>query len=187
MDRRQKKTRAAILSAFTELLAEKPYDKITIQQIIDRADVGRTTFYDHFETKDALLSTLCEELFGHIIHDALCQRHLHGLYTKEEPDVSIFFHVLAHLQENDHNILRLLSGESNELFLRYFQAGMVQVVNQRILPEHGSKSNLPVDFLVNHIAGSFIEMVHWWIRGGMIYTPKELDSYFRAVIEPLLS
>lgn len=95
MDRRQKKTRAAILSAFTELLAEKPYDKITIQQIIDRADVGRTTFYDHFETKDALLSTLCEELFGHIIHDALCQRHLHGLYTKEEADVSIFFHVLA--------------------------------------------------------------------------------------------
>ena len=64
---------------------------------------------------------------------------------------------------------------------------MVQVVNQRILPEHGSKAKLPVDFLVNHIAGSFIEMVHWWIRGGMIYTPKELDSYFRAVIEPLLS
>mgnify|MGYP002857985807 CR=1 FL=1 len=187
MDRRQKKTRAAIFSAFTELLSEEPYDKITIQQIIDRADIGRTTFYDHFETKDALLGTLCEELFGHIINDALCQRHLHGLYGGGEHDVSIFFHVLAHLQENDHNILRLLSGESNELFLRYFKDGMVEVVNRRILPEHGSRAKLPADFLVNHIAGSFIEMVHWWIRGGMQYTPEQMDRYFQAVIGPLLS
>lgn len=185
MDRRQQKTRAAIFAAFTVLLEKENYNKITIQEIIDEANVGRTTFYSHFETKDALLNALCDELFGHIINDALDQEHTHGLYPEEEAEVSIFFHVLAHLQENDNNILRLLSGESNELFMRYFKNGMKTVIEKRLLPNK-KKSSLPHDFLVNHISGSFIELVYWWIEGDMKYSPKKLDEYFRAAIKPLV-
>lgn len=47
-------------------------------------------------------------------------------------------------------------------------------------------SGVPGDFLVNHIAGSFIEMVRWWLENGMVQTPEELDGYFRAVMAPLL-
>ena len=186
MDRRQQKTRTAIFAAFTELLEKKPYSGITIQEIIDGANVGRTTFYAHFETKDELLKTLCEELFGHIINDALDQKHTHGLFPQQEQEVSIFFHMLAHLQENDRNILRLLSGESNEVFIRYFRNGMIRVVENRLLRNRKHHPDIPSDFLINHIAGSFIELIYWWIAEGMRYSPKELDKYFRIAIEQLL-
>ena len=62
MDRRQKKTRKAIFIAFNKLLSNKAYDKITVQEIISAADIGRTTFYAHFDTKEALLEALLRRL-----------------------------------------------------------------------------------------------------------------------------
>lgn len=187
MDRRQQKTRAAIFSAFTSLLAEKSYSKITVQEIIDTANVGRTTFYAHFETKDDLLKELCEELFGHIIRSAMDCTHTHGLYSNGNAPESVFCHLLQHLQENDNNIIGLLSCESSEIFLRFFKDSLnglirLQFVNQ----DRKANTDIPQDFLINHISGSFVEMVLWWIKGRMKQTPADLDRYFRAVIEPIM-
>ncbi len=65
MDRRVKKSRAAIYQAFISLLHQKSYESITVQEIIDLADVGRSTFYAHFDTKEALLEEVCQDLFQH--------------------------------------------------------------------------------------------------------------------------
>lgn len=187
MDRRQQKTRAAIFSAFSSLLAKKSYSKITVQEIIDAANVGRTTFYAHFETKDDLLKELCHGLFGHIINSALDCSHTHGLYSDESAPESVFCHLLQHLQQNDNNILGLLSCESSEIFLRYFKDNLNELIQLQFVNQNRTTNQeLPQDFLINHISGSFVEMVLWWLKGHQKQTPEELDCYFRAVIEPIL-
>lgn len=188
MDRRQRKTRAAIFRAFTDLLAQKSYNRITVQEIIDAADVGRTTFYAHFETRDDLLRELCAELFDHILISAADSTQTHGLYsTKEVPD-SVFCHLLQHLQENDNNILGLLSCESSELFLQYFKDSLNQMLSSQILDwTRNSSCPVPQDFLINHISSSFVDMVQWWILGGQKQSPEELAGYFEAVIRPIFS
>ena len=187
MDRRQQKTRTAIFQAFGSLLAEQSYSHITVQEIIDRANVGRTTFYDHFETKDELLKALCENLFGHIISSAKDCTHTHGLYSNNSAPESIFCHLLQHLQENDNNVLGLLSCESSEIFLRYFKDSLSKLIQSQFVNQNRkTNKDIPSDFLINHISGSFVEMVLWWIRGRMKQTPSELDRYFRSVIEPIL-
>lgn len=187
MDRRQQKTRTAIFSAFTSLLAEKSYSKITVQEIIDAANVGRTTFYAHFETKDDLLKELCEELFGHIIGSAMDCTHTHGLYSDGSTPESVFCHLLQHLQENDKNIIALLSCESSEMFLRFFKDSLNELVRSQFINQNRkANTDIPEDFLINHISGSFVEMVLWWIKGHRKQTPEDLDRYFRAVIEPII-
>lgn len=187
MDRRQKRTREAIFRAFGALLAEKSYGHITVQEILDTANIGRSTFYAHFETKDELLNAVCRELFGHIIDSAADSAHTHGLYSDEEAPQSVFCHLLQHLQKNDNNILGLLSCESSEIFLRYFKDSLNELIQTQFV-DHSARGDqeLPRDFLVNHISGSFVEMVLWWLKDKKRHTPEELDRYFRAVIEPIL-
>lgn len=187
MDRRQQKTREAIFRAFSSLLEKKSYNHITVQEILDTANIGRSTFYAHFETKDELLKAVCKELFGHIIDSAMDQTHTHGLYSNEEAPKSVFCHLLQHLQQNDNKILRLLSCENSEIFLRCFKDHLNELIQIQFVNHNPKKiQDLPQDFLVNHISSSFVEMVLWWLKNQQKYTPGELDRYFRAVIEPIL-
>lgn len=185
MDRRQKKTRAAIFRAFSGLLEKKNYNAITVQEIIDAADIGRTTFYAHFETKDDLLKELCAELFDHIIQSAADSTHTHGLYSDDGAPESVFCHLFQHLAENGNNILGLLSCESNEIFLRYFKDSLNELVRSQLSGrEYCEEVQLPDGFLVNHISSSFVETVLWWVKNGLKQPPEEISQYFIAVITP---
>ena len=183
MDRRQRKTREAIFNAFCELLSRKHYDRITVAEIIDRADVGRATFYAHFETKDALLSELCEELFCHIFDAAEPNGEQHRHIFECDAPSSVFLHLLQHLQRNDRGILTLLTCENNELFLRYFRSHL-RVLVETQLPTFADRKppELPDSFWVNHVASAFTESVRWWIEGGMKESPEALCEFFLAVI-----
>ena len=66
IDRRISKTKKAIYQAFLQLLNAKGYETTTVQDIIDLADVGRSTFYCHYESKELLLDELCRYLFHHL-------------------------------------------------------------------------------------------------------------------------
>jgi len=173
------------MDTFTRLLERKSYSSISVSEIIDEANVGRSTFYAHFDSRDALMEALCSELFDHVIVSAIDTTHSHGLYSDGTAPDSISLHILQHLTENHHPLLTLAAGENSEIFSRYFKTGMKEVVRKTMLT-HPYQTAVPKDFLLNHIAGSFAEMLIWWIRKGMQESPQQLDAYFRAVTEPLL-
>ncbi|MBE6912480.1 MAG: TetR/AcrR family transcriptional regulator [Ruminococcaceae bacterium] len=182
MDRRKRKTREAIFSAFTELLAEKDFESITVGEIIDSADIGRATFYSHFETKDSLMEALCEELFCHIF-DAMRKENEHKhIFECDAPD-SVFLHLFLHLQKNDNNILKLLSGRNNDLFLRYFKKHLTELVSSQMhLFESEKKKKLPESFLINHISSTFVETIRWWVENGKKETAETVTEYFFSVL-----
>ena len=128
MDRRQRKTREAIFNAFIALLSEKNYNQITVAEVIQRADIGRATFYAHFETKDYLLKELCQELFDHVFASGSGHTHL---FDCDSPH-STFQHLFYHLQKNDNQILELLSCRNNELFLHYFRSSLTEFVKKHL-------------------------------------------------------
>lgn len=182
MDRRQRKTREAIFKAFTELLSQKEFNNITVGEIIERADVGRATFYAHFETKDYLLKELCEELFCHLFDSMNGQHNHRHIFECDAPD-SVFLHLFYHLQKNDNQILELLSGENNQLFLCYFKTGLTQLVKSQIKTLTKEKhKDLPQDFLINHIASTFVETVRWWVLGGCEQSSETITQYFLSAI-----
>lgn len=131
MDRRQRKTREAIFNAFTDLLSKKDFIRITVGEIIEKADIGRATFYSHFETKDFLLKEFCEELFCHIFDTANNKNEHHHIFACDGSD-SVFLHLFEHFQKNDNNILALLSSQNNELFLRYFKDNFELLIESQI-------------------------------------------------------
>ncbi len=184
MDRRQKKTREAIFGAFTELLSKKHFNQITVGEIIDRADIGRATFYAHFESKDLLLKELCEELFCHIF-DSIeegGEKHKH-IFDCDAP-ASVILHLLQHLQKNDNHILDLLACENNELFLRYFKENLKKLIKNQVDFFDSKKSEeIPEDYLINHISTTFVETVRWWLNNGMKESAETLSGYFLAVIQ----
>lgn len=179
MDRRQRKTREAIFAAFIDLLARRDFGQITVSEIIERADIGRATFYSHFETKEELLKALCEELFCHIL-DAAKHRHPEHrhIFQCDAPD-SVFLHLYQHLQKNDNHILQLLSCQSNALFLQYFKSNLKDLVADQ-LPLFAARKDerLPESFWIDHIAATFVDTVSWWLENGMQESPETMTGYF---------
>ena len=179
MDRRQRKTREAIFHAFTKLLSQKDFNQITVGEIIEAADIGRATFYAHFETKDYLLKAFCEELFCHIFDTETGNTHRH-IFDCDGAE-SVFLHLLQHLQKNDNNILALLASQNNELFLGYFRANLETLVESQLSLFEKPK-DIPETFWKHHIISTFVETLKWWIDSGMQETPEKIMEYFFAVV-----
>lgn len=175
MDRRQRKTREAIFHAFNELLSKKKASSITVGEIIEMADIGRATFYAHFETKDHLLEQMCDELFCHLF-DSLtdgCEGHRHIFNCDATGDV--YLHLFEHFKKNDNHILQLLIDEKNEVFLRYFKNELFNLVKRN------SRDN-DSDYRAVIITAVFIETVRWWAENKMIASAEEINELFLQTI-----
>ncbi len=174
MDRRQKKTRQAVYDAFTSLLEKKSYSNITVQEIIDEADIGRSTFYAHFETKDDLLRALCAEIFNHVFSEHLTQEESHDFSHDRRDLKSDITHILYHLQDSRKYIRSILSYESGEVFMLSFRAHLEKVFEGELA--HG-RSGIPMEYLRDHMVWDFAETVRWWMKHPH-YSPEEISDFF---------
>lgn len=172
MDRRQRKSRQAIFRAFSELLKEENYVQITVQQIIDLADVGRTTFYTHFETKDALLESFCAEIFEHVFSEDLDKEKTHD-FSGEHDTKARVTHILYHLQEHIEYLPGILTGDSDAVFMGYFKERLSVLFKESIQPSE----SIPEEYLLNHMVCGFSETIRWWARHSR-YSPEEISAFF---------
>src|SRR5699024_3243482 len=130
LDRRQQKTRNAIFNAFSELLKNKNFNNITVQEIIDKANIGRSTFYSHFETKDDLLKEMCTDIFTHIFSDELKMEKTHDFSRDNNGLQQKITHILYHLKDSKKDIAGILSCESGELFMEYFKEYLTEMFSK---------------------------------------------------------
>lgn len=179
MDRRQQKTRQAIFYAFSSLLERKNFNNITVQEIIDEANVGRSTFYAHFETKDSLLKAMCTDIFLHVFSDDLKQERSHDFSHAGHDFQKEITHILYHLQDNRKNLKGLLSCDSGDIFMGYFKEYLEQTFPIYI---REMNYNVPADYLLNHVVCSFSETVRWWITRHEQYTPEQIAAFFAQCV-----
>ncbi len=180
MDRRQIKTRKSIIKAFDELLIKSNYNSITIQQIIDKANIGRSTFYSHFETKDALLISICTEIFEHIFNSKLpeeIENSSNDLKTNLTLQLS---HILFHLKDDGIDIKNILKSESQQIFLSHFRIHIENLFSNYIKKE---PTKIPKDFMLNFLVESFISTASWWLISNSQYTPSEISSYYMDIVD----
>lgn len=179
MDRRQQKTRQAIFRAFGTLLEKKNYSRITVQEIIDEANIGRSTFYAHFETKDELLRAMCTDIFHHVFSDKPEHEKNHDFSSEHYGTEKKITHILYHLQENRKNLSGILNCESGDLFMHYFKLYLSEMFSGCIRLQ---KTGLPPEYMLNHVVCSFAETVRWWIGDYPRFTPEETASFFLAAM-----
>lgn len=173
MDRRQQKTRRAIFDAFRRLLEKKRYDRITVQEIIDEADVGRSTFYAHFETKETLLEAMCSEVFFHVFAQDPCP------WSGRDHDLAgKLAHVLFHVQDSHHDLSAILLSDSGEVFMAYFKKHLLA-----LFEAHGERfpSSVPWEYRLHQLTAAFAETVRWWAGKGFPAAPEEVVGWFLAL------
>jgi len=183
-DRRVSKTRKSIFSALSDLLQEKKFTNITVQDIIDRADIGRATFYAHFPTKDDVLVEYVEGIFESL-KQQLSGHFDNGEESRTLPVAALF----AHIKDNEKTISDNFMSESGtvlyEKFKDYWRVRVRPMIAAHI-PE-GQSPSVPVDILTNHVISTMIELVQFWLQDGLRYTSEQMEQFFYQLISPVLS
>lgn len=178
-DRRSRRTRQVLGDALVELMLEKQFDKITVQDILDRADVGRSTFYAHFTDKESLLISQIE----HVIHEL--EEYApesgsihHGLL----PSLELFRHV----KEQRRLMQAFVWGRGAEILTLGFQDQVCKIIEQNIHTMTGDAVtfSVPLPVVAKFVASTFLMLLRWWFDEDMQHTPEQMDAMFQKLVMP---
>jgi AcrR family transcriptional regulator len=176
-DRRIERTRERLGNAFVTLIHEKPIEDVTVQNVLDRAAVGRSTFYLHFRDKnDLLLSQL--EKFLEIMSTLLC------VYKEDSNRVAPVAEIFAHI-ETQKKLYQILAdaGRLNDfldLAQRYFARGIKQrlIDSKRI----AKLSRPKLDARASALAGGLLSLLRWWLENDAKESPQAMDDLFHGMV-----
>ena len=159
-DRRVRRTRRRLQRALAELILEKRYEKITVQNIIDRADVGRSTFYAHYLDKEDLLvssfTSWAQDLDQHLQADN---------HAEEEEDHLLHSLTFFRHADEQFDLYRaMLEGGGGEVLVEtgreHMQADICRHLEARLSP--GREPVIPVPVIANFLAGALWSLLMWW-------------------------
>ncbi|GHO49972.1 TetR/AcrR family transcriptional regulator [Ktedonospora formicarum] len=178
-DRRSQRTYRLVSSAFAELMVEKPYDEILVQDILDRADIGRTTFYAHYFDKEDVLNTIIEQelerLTHPITHATARQRVV--------PSLELFEHVY---HSQNRQFLALMRSRAGEPLWESLQAALCRAIESALSTLYAERRSPPIPLPVvsEYLAGSLLTLLKWWIEASMPYPPEQMESIFQQLALP---
>lgn len=164
VDRRVQKTRKLLIESLISLTLEKGYDRVTIQDIIERANVGRSTFYSHFESKDQLLTG------NDNFHDLLTKSVQAG--SNELNFLPIYRHVADY-----HQVARIFLGkQGGDVVTTHFHNIFVHIIKKyykgRI--DEGKIEKRMFSFLVESSASAMCSLLFSWATNDMPFPPEEI-------------
>lgn len=173
-DRRVQRTRRALREALVELTLERGWDAVSVQQICDRADIGRSTFYNHFGDKEDLLVDGLDDL----------KRHLRGLGADAAP-LAFARGMIEHAHEQRRLFRAVIGKRGGQVIQRRFRRlliGLVQEDLAALLPPGPEQ-----DACAHYLAGAFFELLTWWIDTRNSYTPADVERLFHELASPTLA
>jgi AcrR family transcriptional regulator len=180
-DRRVNRTRRLLREALFSLVMEMGYDAITIEQITDRADLGRTTFYLHYRDKEDLLlesiETIADDLRAQV--DAYLQTQ-QDQSLPPNPILLVFQH--AAMNASLYRII-LRGGAANSVLARIrtiLGEAALDFFKQRFgQRKPASASRVPPDVMIHQFTAALLGLMTWWLDQGMHYSPEQISLYFR--------
>jgi AcrR family transcriptional regulator len=185
-DRRVERTQQLIRDALMSLIREKGFEALTVQEIIDRANVGRATFYAHFDNKEDLLVSGFEDLRGSLKarqRDALLRGR-----TVEDRVFGFSHQVFAHTNEYRDVFRAMVGKRSGASVQRLLHKLVLDLVREDVKETvAGTEKNVvPTEALVQFIAGALFGLLMWWLDGKMRLSVDEVNALFRRLAIPAL-
>ena len=179
-DRRSERTRRLLSTALIELMLEQRYDEITVQDIIDRANIGRSTFYAHYLDKEDLLVSG----FTRVL-DTLSQHpQPHGeAEGQAPPSLTRFF---QHVQDHHQLYKALVHGGGIDRLFKKSHQHMRRNIEQHLITliPAGQTPAAPLPLVADYLSGAILSMLTWWLDNDMPYTPEQMDRLFQQLVRP---
>lgn len=178
-DRRSLRTRKLLSEALIALMLEKRYDKITVEDIIGRANVGRSTFYAHFLDKEDLLVRQFEDVLD------LFSQHLARGEGHNGPRMSVAA-LFRHVQEFQPVYEVMVWGRGIELLYQQGQVFLSKRIEADLMAllSDGKQPAVPVAILATHIASALVTLMRWWLDNKMPYSVERMDEIFHQLVMP---